>query len=88
MPGIYIYAKTSDWSEVEEKVLDEAFYGPFSADEEETRLFDAFADQLEASGSELYTVELNDKEEKKYHINPREFWMAQLAKLTQETTDA
>lgn len=88
MERIYIHARISDWSGKEERIVEEAYYGPFeNEDEGKIRLFDAFADQLEASGNEVVLVGATDEEMKDTIVNTREFWMAQLAEL-QETSNA
>lgn len=84
---IYIRAVRSDWSGPVEEILEEFFYGPFSAEEEQERVNDAFADMLEADRLEVESILMTDEEAKTCTINSREFWMTQLA-LYQEPASA
>lgn len=71
--------------------LDElAYYGPFEEFEIEERLNDAFADYMAEGGANIDGVLLSFSEACNMYINPREFWMSQLATLTdiQEITSA
>lgn len=65
------------------KLNEKAFYGPFSEEEIGERLNDAFADLMASGLANLDAVSLTDEEVAKLYINPREFWMEQLATLTE-----
>lgn len=88
--SIYIVAQRSDWSGPVQKIVEEIYFGPFDVQEEHVRVNDRYAENLEADGLEVYSIAMTDEEAQKYHINPREFWMAQLASLSdiRETTNA
>lgn len=55
-----------------------SYYGPFDESEIEERLNDAYADLLVAF-NEIDAVLLSLAETAHMYINPREFWMTQLA---------
>lgn len=78
---VYIEATRSDWSGPEEVVLEQFYYGPFEPTEDQERVNDAFADLLEADRLEVQSVYITDEEAATLDINPREFWMEQLANL-------
>lgn len=82
----YVYASRSDWSGPFEKVVEELYFGPFPMSEEEVRVNDAYADNLEADGLEVYSIVMTDEQAAMYHINPREFWMNQLANLQEKSS--
>ncbi len=77
---------------LEEEILTDAssYYGPFDESELTERLNDAYADLLTGAKSNIDAVELTDEEAAKIYINPREFWMSQLATTDyiQETRSA
>jgi hypothetical protein len=58
----------------------EAYFGPFSADEIDERVNDAYADLLAGCG-EVDALVLTDKQADAMYVNPREYWMTQLAKI-------
>lgn len=69
----------------EDTELDEvAYYGPFEDTEIEERLNDAFADYMAEGLANINAVELTDAEAADIYINPREFWMTQLADLEKD----
>lgn len=76
---IYITAVRSDWSGPEEKVLEQFYYGPFLPEEEQERVNDEYADLLEADRLEVYSIHMTDEEAATCCVNPREFWMNELA---------
>lgn len=78
---IYIEATRSDWSGPQEIVLEQFYYGPFDATEDQERVNDAFADLLEADRLEVQSVLITDEEAATLDINSREFWMEQLSAL-------
>lgn len=83
----YIHEVKSDWSGPEEKILESAYYGPFTQEESQARLYDFYADILEEGGAEISVIEMSDEDATKYYINPRELWMSNLA-LLQENANA
>lgn len=60
----------------------EALYGPFDQDEIQERLNDRFADYMASDKANIDAISLTDEEAAAVYINPREFWMSQLATLT------
>lgn len=75
--ALYLYETKSDWSGPVEKIVEEAYYGPFPADEIEARFEDPQARFIEALGNELEIVELTDEEASEFYINPPEWWHEQ-----------
>lgn len=63
------------------KLAEEAFYGPFEPCEMQERLNDQFADLLASGLANVNAVTLTDEEAATVYINPRAFWMDQLADL-------
>lgn len=61
-----------------------AFYGPFKESEVVERLNDAFADFMAEGGANIDAIVMSDEEASAYYINPREFWMEQLATYTKD----
>lgn len=76
MKQLYILEENS-------KLNEKALYGPFSEEEIEERLNDAFADLMASGLANIDAVSLTDEEVATLYINPREFWMEQLATLTE-----
>lgn len=62
-----------------------AYFGPFASDEMTERLNDAYADIL-AGGGNVEEVYLDDGKASKIYINPREYWMEQLALIKNAQT--
>lgn len=69
------------------KLNELAYYGPFEPSEIQERLNDQFADLLASGLANIDAVSLTDEEAANMYINPREFWMIQLADL-QESSNA
>lgn len=78
---IYILEQKSDWSGGFQKIVEETYYGPFDKSEEDVRVNDAYAEYLEASGSEIFSTLMSDEEAKKHFINTADFWRSQLDTL-------
>lgn len=57
-----------------------AYFGPFEESELTERLNDAYADLL-AGGGNVDAVDMTDAEAAAIYINPREYWMEQLAQI-------
>lgn len=66
-----------------QKLGEEALYGPFDESEIQERLNDAFADLMASGLANINAVSLTDEEAATRYINPREFWIEQLATLTE-----
>lgn len=64
-----------------EHLNESAYYGPFDESELDDRLNDSFADFMAEGGAEISSFEMSDEEAAKYYVNPREFWMSQIAAL-------
>ncbi|MDB5716120.1 MAG: hypothetical protein JWO15_3517 [Sphingomonadales bacterium] len=77
----YIREQNSDLGEL-------AYHGPFEESEMQERLNDAYADLLASGLANLDDVLLSEAEAVRMYINPREFWMTQLADLTKESSNA
>lgn len=61
----------------------EAFFGPFTEDEIDERINDAYANLLAGVGNiEVYVM--SDEEVAEYYINSREYWMEQLAQTNSD----
>lgn len=71
--------------EEDTKTREIAYYGPFEESEIHERLNDAFADLMASGLANLNSFEMTDKEAECHYINPRAFWMEQLASLTKDT---
>jgi len=77
------FAKRAYIRELNEGLYEIALYGPFSDEEVGGLLNDAFADAMASGGADIEEVRLTDEDASKHYINPREFWMRQLATLTE-----
>ena len=74
---LFIQEENPDLGEV-------ALYGPFEESDIRERLNDSFSDLLAGNLTNIDAVFLTDKEAAKVYINPREFWMTQLADIMKD----